>query len=74
MIVARPMHAGESDLLSGFESEALRIVDDTGQQVALIPAPAVGWSHDSLEAAAQPQTGHAWDAYLGNQWVGSSEV
>lgn len=74
MIVARPMHADEPDLLYGFESEPLRIVDDTGQLLALILAPTEGWSHDNLEAADLPKTGHAWEAYLGDQWVGSSEV
>jgi hypothetical protein len=75
MIVARPNTAKEPDLLTGHESEALRYVAMDGQELATIPAPASGWTHDALERVrpAIPE-GEAWDAFLGTQWVGRSEL
>jgi hypothetical protein len=53
----------------------LRYVAMDGQELATIPAPASGWTHDALERVrpAIPE-GEAWDAFLGTQWVGSSEL
>ncbi len=75
MIVARPNTAKEPDLLAGREFEALRYVAMDGQELATIPAPAAGWTHDALERVRPDiHEGETWDAFLGPQWVGSSEL
>ena len=75
MIVTRPLHPGEPDLLTGNEREPVRFVSDDAarREIARVPAPALGWTHDALEAVSPPQASY-WDAYLGIRWVGSSEV
>lgn len=75
MIITRPLRPGEPDLLIGQEREPVRFVsDDTPRrEIASVPAPAHGWTHDALEAVRPPQVAY-WDAYLGIRWVGSSEV
>lgn len=74
MIVARPQSPGERDLLGGFEWAALKLVDDDGGELARYPAPAAGWTHDALEALERDFPAALWDAYLDDQWIGSSEV
>lgn len=45
---------------------------ETGR-VRSIPAPAGGWTSESLLALELPFH-HCWDAYLGDTWLGSSEI
>lgn len=77
-IVARPLNPAEPDLLVGHENQPLRVIDDQGHCLAEVPAPAAGWSHDSLELAVADRCGQwaglSWNAYLAEHWIGSSEV
>lgn len=74
MIVARPIKPFEADLLIGHEHCTLCFVTAPGGKI--LPAsnpPQGGWTHDALEAVVPP-TVEPWDAFLGNQWVGRSEI
>lgn len=75
MIVTRPINQNEPDLLSGNVSKVFNIFDLDGALVCTIEPPAGGWTHDKLEAidcyALAP---YGWDAYLQNDWIGSSEI
>ena len=78
MIVTRSLTANEPDLLIGNEAVKLFIKDLSGDALAEYSAPVNGWTHDKLEAlerdtcfAAYPD---GWDAFLGECWVGSSEI
>jgi hypothetical protein len=64
---------GEPDILSAVSGKPLSIRDENGV-IAEHPAPADGWTHDALEAKAWVATESAVEAYLGEVWVGSSEV
>ena len=72
MIIARPKN-GEPDLLSGNERCALRFVALNGRELVTLQPPQEGWTHDALDAVPWPMDS-PWDAFLGNQWIGSSEV
>lgn len=79
-LVARPVSAGETDLLHWNEREPLFLRDLAGQATLRID-PAAAWTHDSLEAAVKREDVKSFakehfgaDAYLGGQWIGSSEV
>ncbi|HAS6097504.1 TPA: hypothetical protein I7145_23125 [Vibrio vulnificus] len=74
MIVARPLNDHEPDLLVGFERQPLVVKDLDGKEIYRIDAPDNGWSHDVLESIDFYSISTQWDAYLGEQWVGSSEV
>ncbi|QPS78358.1 MULTISPECIES: hypothetical protein [Delftia] len=74
MIVARPESDAESDLLSGHEHCVFRFVTGAGDhQLAAHQPPKAGWTHDALDAIVVPKA-EPWDAFLGAQWVGSSEI
>jgi len=70
-LVARPVRSGERDLLHGNELQTLYFKTG-GQVLHCVPAPAGGWTHEALQSVAQPAD--CWDAYLGDEWVGSSEI
>jgi hypothetical protein len=75
MLVSRPIKTDEPDLLVGHEGKDLRYVACNGREIATVAAPKAGWTHDALERVTAPATAaEPWDAYLGAQWVGSSEV
>lgn len=71
--ITAPKNENEQDLLVGFEHEELTLVntDDDGV-VAKIPAPAEGWTHLALEEYAEVDICPV-DAFLGTQFVGSTE-
>jgi hypothetical protein len=74
MIITRPK-SGEVDFLPGLINEALFIKDFDSNVVATLAAPDGGWSHDELESINfYNYSQHYWDVYLGDVWVGSSEV
>lgn len=73
MIVSRPHNTAEPDLLKGFEHKPLRFVSAEGREISVKYPPPTGWTHDRLEQAEQPK-GRSWDAFLGTQWIGSSEI
>lgn len=73
MIVARPV-GSEPDLLTGNERCVLRFVTSNAkQELATVNPPQDGWTHAALDAITRP-TGESWDAFLGAQWIGSSEI
>lgn len=68
---------GEPDILQAVRGESLQVYDLDGGLIGTIPAPADGWGHDALECQAERlalKTRDGADAYLGSQWVGSTEV
>lgn len=75
MIVARPNNPKENDLLVGFETKKLTIKClDEKPDVVIEPENGF-WSHDALEAIDyNNHSPFGWDAYVGSQWIGSSEV
>lgn len=75
MIVAGPLLDGELCLLTGREYDHLSIRALCGRRIALVAPPSGGWTHSSLEQAVQAHArDDGWEALLGTQWVGSSEV
>lgn len=75
MIVARPLSAKEPDLLLGREYDVLNIKDLDGIPCISYSPPHQGWTHDALEGVDYYSVSpFGWDAYLGNEWIGSSEV
>lgn len=69
---------GETDLLSGREFDALELRTLTGQVLTRIDAQGP-WTHDKLVAAVEANRtliddAYGADYYLGEQWVGSTEV
>jgi hypothetical protein len=79
-LVARPLRRGEPDLLTGNEREPL-FLRALGGQATFRINPALTWTHDGLDAAAEREDVSAFvtehfgaDAFLGGRWVGSSEV
>lgn len=80
IIVARALSQGEQDLLDGKEKEPVFLRALAGQETMRIDNP-IAWTHASLEAIVQRQdvidfVSHNFGAnvYLGDCWVGSSEV
>ncbi|EGQ9284290.1 hypothetical protein F7U66_00285 [Vibrio parahaemolyticus] len=74
-IVAKALFQGEEDLLIGHENEVLIIMNLDQIPVKRISPPNGGWTHDELEKVdyygISPD---GWDAFIGHQWMGSSEV
>lgn len=68
---------GEPDILTPVNREALRVTQLDGQLIETIPAPIKGWTHEALESAAEQlaiKTRSGAEAYLGDAWVGCTEV
>ena len=68
----------EPDILTAVKFNTLLIMSLEGQYLARFDAPITGWTHQTL-CNMNTLFESAWaccgvDAYLGNQWVGSSEV
>jgi hypothetical protein len=75
MIVTRAENETEEDLLIGFEKEQLIIVSIGDKEDVYIEPLNGFWTHDALEAIDYNLHGpDGWDAYLGKQWIGSSEI
>ena len=86
--VARPMastyqgqlftHPDEEscELTEATKHLALRIEGYTTEeeQDVTIEAPSNGWTHQQIAAHITFNKFECWDAYLGNSWIGSSEV
>jgi hypothetical protein len=75
MIITRALNKGEKDLLIGFENEQLTIkcMDDKAD---IVIEPVDGfWTHEALEFIDyNKHSPSGWDAYLGEKWIGSSEI
>ncbi|MBF6615556.1 MAG: hypothetical protein ITG07_02405 [Candidimonas sp.] len=71
------VRGNEPDLLAATKHLTLKIRDLDGATIKTIPAPATGWTHDRLLAIAARHEDLVFegaDAYLGDCWVGSTEV
>lgn len=69
--------AGEPDILTPVALLELRVIDLQGAEIHREPAPDHGWTHSRLQALAvllEHQTQSGADAFLGDNWVGSTEV
>lgn len=69
--------AGEPDLLSAVMHTAFEIRSLAGDVLETVPAPASGWTHEQLVAAAVEHEAITCDGangYLGGHWVGSTEI
>jgi hypothetical protein len=67
----------EPCILLGFEYEPLRIIKNDSDEMAVVLAPNGGWTHTRLslrpEISAEDD-GSYYDAFLGDRWIGSTEV
>lgn len=74
--------AGEPEFDKMVFQNDLLITELDGKPIKTVPAPTDGWTHEILERLAEKlyeEEGHSSmingaDAYLGTQWVGSTEV
>ncbi|PYD36569.1 hypothetical protein [Serratia plymuthica] len=74
-IVAQPINAKEPDLLIGNENKPLKIQDLSGKVLNSITPDGRGWTHAQLLAInIDSMAPEGWDAYLGDEWIGSSEI
>lgn len=67
----------EPKLLSALRYERLQIADLDGEELASCPAPESGWTHEGLcEQVSQLDFDRSMgaDAFLGDYWIGSTEV
>lgn len=67
----------EPCILLGFEYEPLRIIKNDNNEVAVVVAPKGGWTHNRLTLRSEisaEDDGSYYDAFLGNRWIGSTEV
>jgi hypothetical protein len=75
MIVAQPINEKEPNLLIGNENKGLTIQDLAGKVLASISPDDTGWTHAQLLAIdIDSMAPEGWDAYLGDEWIGSSEI
>ncbi|EJV9475505.1 hypothetical protein ACT0XK_004373 [Cronobacter sakazakii] len=65
---------GEPDILAPLQSETLIIKSLEGKDLLKVAAPKTGWTHEALCAIQSAESEEGADAYLGAQWVGSTEV
>jgi len=65
---------GERDILTGLELNRLEIRDLAGEVLLTVDAPSTGWTHESLSAVQTPKANAGADAWLSDQWVGSTEL
>lgn len=79
-IVTRPLRVGEADLLTGREHANL-IVKGAAGHVLFRSVPSAPWTHAALlsllsreDVVRLVQSEGYGDAYLGDRWVGSTEV
>ncbi|NJI86992.1 hypothetical protein HCX89_21355 [Shewanella sp. Iso12] len=81
MIVVRKLSDKEPDILNGFEGHKLVITGLNDNVLLIVGAPEKGWTVEKLEAMnaiansiADSSQESGWNAYLGDGWIGSSEV
>lgn len=68
---------GEPDILSSVMHAVFEIRSLGGEILKVVDAPSTGWTYELLMSVAVQQeaiTSVGADAYLGGQWVGSTEV
>ena len=67
----------EPEILPPLAGQLLDIRSLDGRQLMAFPAPAIGWTHATLQQLAHSHitlTQDGADAFLGGVWVGSTEV
>jgi inactivated superfamily I helicase len=73
MIIARAFSV-EPDLLIGNETQDLIFyLGDSDEVIKRMKTPESGWTHNLLDYSYQ-DIDDEWEAYLGEVWVGSSEI
>lgn len=68
---------GETDLLGDTRKQPLVVLALDGSLITEIGPPLNGWTHEALENQANilsQKTRQGAEAFLGNTWVGSTEV
>ncbi|CAB3774576.1 hypothetical protein LMG29542_07954 [Paraburkholderia humisilvae] len=78
-VVARPRKASEPDLLAGLEN-AILVVKGPTDNVVFSVSPSLPWTHDAIvtalghEDVVRAVNDDVADAYLGDCWIGSTEL
>ncbi|MGF6440449.1 hypothetical protein [Paraburkholderia youngii] len=78
-IVVRPVRNAEPDLLAGRDLAPLVVKGPTGNVLATY-APTTAWTHESVkqrlcdDKVVALVAGDIANAYLGDQWIGGTEV
>jgi hypothetical protein len=78
-LIVRPTRESEPDLLAGYDAEDL-LLKGPGGKVIFGIFPSSPWTHDSivqaLDLAEVVRAVHrdVADAYLGDRWIGSTEI
>lgn len=65
---------GEPDILEGCSKATLVIRSLEGQELHREKAPVSGWKHALLTGVQPEGVVYGADAYLGDMWIGSTEV
>ncbi|HCB2859858.1 hypothetical protein [Klebsiella aerogenes] len=66
---------GEPDILSPVKMECLVIRECSGEELHRQEAPAEGWTLEKLfEVEPEGEPGVVADAWIGQQWAGSTEI
>lgn len=77
--VVTDQRPGEPDILTDFKHQNLIFKGHCGPTTEVQP-PKEGWSHETIVREVERFNEKAvvrydvWDAYLGEQWIGSTEV
>jgi len=64
----------EPDILPPVARLTLTVLNAVQDLVFEMPAPESGWSQQLLESVTAQLTLPELDAFLGNEWVGSTEI
>jgi hypothetical protein len=64
----------EPDILTPVTHHTLSVLDADRNLVFEMPAPESGWSQRMLESVTAHLTLPELDAFLGEEWVGSTEI
>ena len=73
-IVGREEAPYEPDILTPVAHHTLTVLDADQNLVFEMPAPKSGWSQWMLESMTAHLTLPELDAFLGDTWVGSTEI
>lgn len=71
------IQGNEPGIMTLFKHNNLLITDLNDKPMKVIVVPDGGWTHDLLQeqvVTLEPNTKDGASAYLGKQWVGSTEV
>lgn len=67
-------HPGEDDILTPLCGQTLTIKTLAGDTLYQQEAPPSGWTHAQLMHIQPEGIGEGADAYLAQEWVGSTEI